>query len=56
MERGNAIKILGLILMVSLCFIQSANGAEKSLIIKVATLAPEGSSWMKTFNTLSNGV
>jgi TRAP-type C4-dicarboxylate transport system substrate-binding protein len=53
MERDNAIKILGLILMVSLCFIQSANGAEKSLIIKMATLAPEGSSWMKTFNTLN---
>jgi TRAP-type C4-dicarboxylate transport system substrate-binding protein len=56
MERGNAIKILGLILMVSLCFIQSANGAEKSLIIKVATLAPEGSSWMKAFNSLNSEV
>jgi TRAP-type C4-dicarboxylate transport system substrate-binding protein len=56
MERGNAIKILGLILMVSLCFIQSANGAEKSIIIKVATLAPEGSSWMKAFNSLNSEV
>ena len=53
MGRGNAIKILGLILILSLCFIQSANGAEKSLIIKMATLAPEGSSWMKAFNTLN---
>jgi TRAP-type C4-dicarboxylate transport system substrate-binding protein len=53
MGRGNAIKILGLILMVSLSFNRFANGAEKSLIIKMATLAPEGSSWMKTFNTLN---
>jgi TRAP-type C4-dicarboxylate transport system substrate-binding protein len=53
MERGNAIKILGLILIVSLSFNRFASGAEKSLIIKMATLAPEGSSWMKTFNTLN---
>ena len=32
------------------------HGAEKSLIIKLATLAPEGSSWMKTLNTLNTEV
>jgi TRAP-type C4-dicarboxylate transport system substrate-binding protein len=31
-------------------------GAEKSLLIKLGTLAPEGSSWMKTFNALNTEV
>jgi TRAP-type C4-dicarboxylate transport system substrate-binding protein len=56
MGRGNAIKILGLILIVFLCFNRSSSGAEKSLVIKLATLAPEGSSWMKTFNALNTEV
>jgi len=56
MERRDAIKILGFILLTSLLFIPSANGAEKDLIIKMATLAPEGSSWMKTFNLLKSEV
>ncbi len=42
--------------MVFLFFTQSAKGAEKSLVIKLGTLAPEGSSWMKTFNTLNTEV
>ena len=53
MDRRGAIKILGLSLLVFLLSIQSALGAEKSVVIKLATLAPEGSSWMKTFNTLN---
>ncbi len=56
MERPNAIKILGLILLTSFLFIPSANGAEKDLIIKMATLAPEGSSWMQTLNLLNTMV
>jgi len=56
MERRDVIKILGFILSTSLLFISSANGAEKDLIIKMATLAPEGSSWMKTFNLLNSEV
>jgi TRAP-type C4-dicarboxylate transport system substrate-binding protein len=56
MGRGNAIKILGLILIVSLSFNRFASGAEKSIIIKMATLAPEGSSWMKAFNALNSEV
>ena len=50
------IKILGLSLLAFLFLIPSANGAEKSLVIKLGTLAPEGSSWMKTFNTLNTEV
>ncbi len=56
MERRKAIKILGLIFLTSFLFNPSANGAEKDLIIKMATLAPEGSSWMQTLNLLNTMV
>ena len=56
MGRGHAIKILGLSLLVFLSFNQTTLGAEKSFLIKLGTLAPEGSSWMKTFNTLNTEV
>jgi TRAP-type C4-dicarboxylate transport system substrate-binding protein len=56
MERWDAIKMVVLSLLVSLFFIQHAHGAEKDLIIKIATLEPEGSSWMKTFNLLNSEV
>jgi TRAP-type C4-dicarboxylate transport system substrate-binding protein len=53
MNRGYAIKIIGLSLLVPLILVQPTNGADKSWVIKLATLAPEGSSWMKTFNALN---
>ncbi len=53
MKRWNTIKTLGFILLVPLLLAHSAMGAEKDVIIKLATLAPEGSSWMKTFNLLN---
>jgi TRAP-type C4-dicarboxylate transport system substrate-binding protein len=56
MERCDAIKILGFILLTSLLFLPSAHGAEKDVIIKMATLAPEGSSWIKTINLLNSEV
>ncbi|MEW6377762.1 MAG: TRAP transporter substrate-binding protein DctP, partial [Thermodesulfobacteriota bacterium] len=56
MGRDCAIKILGLSLLISLLLIPLVIGAEKSFVIKIATLAPEGSSWMKTFNTLNTEV
>jgi TRAP-type C4-dicarboxylate transport system substrate-binding protein len=49
-------KIVGLILLISLSFIPFADGAENSVTIKLATLAPEGSSWMKTFDALNREV
>jgi len=49
-------KVLGLGLLVFLFLIPHANGVEKSVVIKLGTLAPEGSSWMKTFNTLNTEV
>ncbi len=50
------LKIFGFSLLAFLLLIQFASGAEKSIIIKLATLAPEGSPWMKTFNTLNTEV
>ena len=55
-ERRNLFKISGIGLLVFLFFISSATGAEKSLVIKLATLAPEGSSWIKTFNAINADV
>jgi TRAP-type transport system periplasmic protein len=52
----HAIKILGFTLLASLLLCPFAHGAEKNVTIKLATLAPEGSSWMKTFDTLNSEV
>ena len=46
--RGLAFAIVGLLL-----FISSVDSAEQGLVIKMATLAPEGSSWMKEFNAIN---
>src|SRR4030066_630235 len=58
MGRGDPIKVLKVTLFVFLFlfFNQVALGAEKSVLIKMGTLAPEGSSWMKTFNTMNTEV
>jgi TRAP-type C4-dicarboxylate transport system substrate-binding protein len=56
MGRHQMMKILGLGLLAFLFLIPPANGVEKSQVIKMGTLAPEGSSWMKTFNTLTTEV
>ncbi len=56
MGRHDMMKILRLSLLAFLFLIPPANGMEKSLVVKLGTLAPEGSSWMKTFNTLNTEV
>jgi len=56
MGRRHPIKILGLCLLAFLLITQTTLGAEKNVLIKLGTLAPEGSSWMKTFNTLNTEV
>jgi TRAP-type C4-dicarboxylate transport system substrate-binding protein len=56
MGRRDVIRALGLSLLIFLFFTQPVMGAEKSLLIKLGTLAPEGSSWMKTFNALNTEV
>jgi TRAP-type C4-dicarboxylate transport system substrate-binding protein len=56
MSRHQAIKIFPLILFVFLLFGGLTYGAGGNLTIKLGTLAPEGSSWMKTFNALNSEV
>jgi len=56
MRRRNLVKILGLSLLAFLFFTPPVHGMEKSVVIKMGTLAPEGSSWVKTFNTLNTEV
>ncbi|MBP1736021.1 MAG: TRAP-type C4-dicarboxylate transport system, substrate-binding protein [Deltaproteobacteria bacterium] len=50
------IGLVGICVWVCLLVIGPARAAEKSVIIKLATLAPEGSSWMKTFHALNKEV
>ena len=50
------ISFVRLCLLACLIVIGSAHSAEKSVIIKLATLAPEGSSWTKSFNALNKEV
>ncbi|MBM4350866.1 MAG: hypothetical protein FJ106_13380 [Deltaproteobacteria bacterium] len=52
-NRQAVIKILGLGLLFFLFPIPPAHGAEKNMVIKIATLAPQGSPWIKTINTLN---
>jgi TRAP-type C4-dicarboxylate transport system substrate-binding protein len=56
MLRREKIKIFVFSLLAFLLLAQSAQSAEKNTIIKLATLAPEGSSWMKTLNALNTEV
>lgn len=53
MKKVQGTRLMGLSLLTFLLLISSALGAEKTLIIKMATLAPEGSSWVKTINALN---
>ena len=53
MRKERIIKILGLGLGVLLFLSQLALGAEKTLVIKIGTLAPEGSSWVKALNAIN---
>jgi len=53
MDRRTVIKIIGLSVLASIIVIRPVGGAEKALMVKMGTLAPEGSSWMKTFNKLN---
>jgi len=56
MKKCSILEILILTLLTFLLLAPSVIGAESSLTIKLATLVPEGSSWMKTFRTLNTEV
>lgn len=53
MDRAQIAKLLGAAFLISLFLATSVPGAEKPLVIKMGTLAPEGSSWFKDFNALN---
>lgn len=50
------IRLMGLFLLACLLVIGPSHGAEKGLVIKLGTLAPEGSSWVKTLNAINKEV
>ena len=56
MDTGYTIKMLGVSMLIALILVVSAGGAEKGLVIKLATLAPEGSTWTKAFNALNSEI
>ncbi len=52
MMRTVALKIIGLSFITLSLLVSPTPGTAKTLIIKLATLAPEGSSWINTFNSI----
>ena len=53
MNRMHTINAIGCSLLVLLLLVSPADGASKATVIKIATLAPEGSSWIKIFDELN---
>jgi TRAP-type C4-dicarboxylate transport system substrate-binding protein len=56
MDTGYAIKMIGVSILVALILVVPAGGAEEGLVIKLATLAPEGSTWAKALNALNSEI
>jgi TRAP-type C4-dicarboxylate transport system substrate-binding protein len=56
MKRYIVITIVMIGLLIALPLIPLAGDAEKGMVIKMATLAPEGSSWMQRFNAINEEV
>jgi TRAP-type transport system periplasmic protein len=53
MNFRSRIRFIGLWLLACLLFAGSLQGAEKGIVIKLGTLAPEGNSWVKMLNALN---
>ncbi len=56
MNIRSGIRFIGFLLLVCLLFAGSVQGAEKEVVIKLATLPPEGNSWVKMLNALNTEV
>ena len=56
MIRSAMIKNVGLILITCILMLSPSSSSAKTLVIKLATLAPEGSSWIATFNSINKEV
>ena len=52
-KRLVIIKMLGLCVLAFFLILSPVNGAEKSVLIKIATLAPEGSAWIQILSELN---
>jgi TRAP-type C4-dicarboxylate transport system substrate-binding protein len=50
------IRIFVIVIFIPFFSFSFSFGEEKNIVIKMATLAPKGSSWMKTFNTLNSEI
>ena len=53
MHKPAAYRSSGLALLMLLILALPVSGAQKATVIKIATLAPDGSSWTKALNTIS---
>jgi TRAP-type C4-dicarboxylate transport system substrate-binding protein len=56
MSNPNLIKAISAIFLVVFLLIAPHGAASKAVTIKIATLAPQGSAWMQTFNDLNAAV
>ena len=53
MIRNTALMIVGLSIITATLLVSPIHATAKTLVIKLATLAPEGSSWIETFNSIN---
>ena len=56
MIKGKSLYFISLILVMVILIFAPSSGAAKKMTIKIATLAPEGSTWIKTFNTINTEI
>ncbi len=52
MQRSAATTVIGIGIIIGLLMVSATPAAAKAIVIKLATLAPEGSSWIETFNSI----
>ncbi|MGD8991011.1 MAG: TRAP transporter substrate-binding protein DctP [Desulfobacterales bacterium] len=52
MKRSALMTLVGLCIITSMLVVSTMPAAAKPVVIKLATLAPEGSSWIETFNAI----
>ena len=53
MQRSASMTVIGLCIIISMLSAPITPAAAKPVVIKLATLAPEGSSWIETFNSIN---
>ena len=56
MSSLNLIKAIGVIFLIVFLLVAPRNAVSKAVTLKIATLAPEGSAWIQTFDDLNAAV